>query len=86
MKLNSLFTDFRPQFKCFDPVSLLAFASIFNGVVQAASSSSNVDSQLAAQARENQKNRDWNTQEAEKARQFQNSERLSAQNFFESVC
>ena len=78
------FEGFRPSFcRGADPVS--AFVSGVLGVgssgISAATSAANVDKQLDAQREENQKNRDWQTEQAEIARQFTTNERLAQQEY-----
>ena len=58
-----------------------AVAGIANSVISSSSSSSNVSSQLGAQRDENALNRDWQTAEAEKARQYNTGERLATQQY-----
>lgn len=63
-----------PKRKCGAEVvggAIAAGGSLLGGLVSSSSSSSNVSSQLGAQSAENAKNRAWQTQEAEKARAFQ---------------
>lgn len=89
MKFKYLFTDFRPQKKCgagaVTAGSLLGSAgigaggSIINSVLQGSLSSHNVNKQLDAQREENALNRDWQTAEAEKARNW-SAQQLSDQN------
>lgn len=63
-----------PKRKCGAEVvggAIAAGGSLLGGLLSSSSSSSNVSSQLGAQSAENAKNRAWQTQEAEKARAFQ---------------
>lgn len=61
--------------------AIAAGGSLLGGLMSSKSSSSNVSSQLGAQSAENAKNRAWQTQEAEKARAFQQGV-LNQQNQF----
>lgn len=84
MKYHLLFLEYRPNRKCgVEPAvgaALITGATgLFGSAVSSAQSSSNVSRQLNTQARENQKNRDWMTAEAETARQWQHDETLSSQ-------
>lgn len=89
MKWSILFNDYRPLRKEIDPVTtglvasagIGALSSIFGSTTSAEQSARNVRMQLAAQAEENQKNRDWQTLEAEKSRGFTTSERLGMQQY-----
>lgn len=89
MKFCKLFNSFVPRLKCgIDPVSAylvgtgvsssLGLAGDFASNEQSAA---NVQMQLAAQREENQKNRDWQTEQAEISRQFTTSEREAQQAF-----
>lgn len=75
------------SFKCgADPVSaafLTGSSGVLGSVIQGEYSSANVDKQLGAQRQENQKNRDWQTEQAEINRQFQQG-MVSQQNAFQS--
>lgn len=74
MKFRYLFNDYMPAQKCGAEVGLgvAALASeVAGGIFSADQQSNNVNMQLAAQARENQLNRDFNSQQAEYARNFQ---------------
>lgn len=85
MKYLILFNDFRPCRKCgaevWAPATIGAAGSIFTSSMSNSQSAENRDLQLLAQMVENQKNRDWQTQEAEKARGFTTSERISQQGY-----
>lgn len=84
MKYSILFNNFLPCKKCgMDPISALITSGgqIVSSGISASQSASNVESQLAAQKEENQLNRDWQTQEAEKARGFTTSERIAQQGY-----
>lgn len=73
-----------PKRKCGAEVvggAIAAGGSLLGGLLSSSSSSSNVSSQLGAQSAENAKNRAWQTQEAEKARAFQQGV-LNQQNQF----
>ena len=76
MKIVNLFNDFRPCQKCgaesvyLGILGASAAGGIVNSAIGNAIGAGNVSSQLDAQNEENQLNRDWQTQEAEKARQF----------------
>ena len=67
-------------------------AIVANGVMQGVSSYTQyktskdiADSQLSAQSEENQKNRDWQTEQAELARQYNTSEREATQAWSEKM-
>lgn len=85
MKLTRLLiVGSSPQFKCGGALGEVADvlgvgASIYNSERNINLQKENVDKQLAAQKEENSINRDWQTNEAEKARQFNTSERLGSQ-------
>lgn len=68
--LHLIFKDYRPSRKCGADVAVPAVMSAAGSVISAQSSADNVRNQLSSQRRENQLNRDWQTAEAEKARQF----------------
>lgn len=69
--LHLIFKDYRPSRKCgAAAVAVPAVMSAAGSVISAQSSADNVRNQLSSQRRENQLNRDWQTAEAEKARQF----------------
>lgn len=73
-----------PKRKCGAEVvggAIAAGGSLLGGLISSSSSSSNVSSQLGAQSAENATNRAWQTQEAEKARAFQQGV-LNQQNQF----
>ncbi len=73
-----------PKRKCGAEVvggALAGGGALLSGLIGSSSSSSNVSSQLGAQSAENAKNRAWQTQEAEKARAFQQGV-LNQQNQF----
>lgn len=75
---------YRPRFKCgADPVSaaITGGSNFLSSFVEGEYSKSNVNRQLEAQSRENQLNRDWQTEEAEKARSFTTAERLAQQGY-----
>lgn len=63
------------------PALIGAAGGVAQGAIGSVSSLFNQDSQLRAQRKENQLNRDWQTIEAEKARQFNMSERIASQDF-----
>ena len=72
MKFKYLFCGFVPARKCgAAAVAAPIVGSIAGAAIQSDTASSNVNKQLRAQSQENQINRDWQTQEAEKARQFE---------------
>lgn len=88
--MNILFQDigllsYRPHFKCGAAAGIISGAGAALGgigsIVGAVSSSNNASSQLQQQREENQLNRDWQTAEAEKARQYNTSERLATQDY-----
>lgn len=70
-----------------DPITMLATSligsasSIGSSILSSNQSEDNVDKQLRAQQRENQLNRDWQTQQAEISRQFTTSEREAQQGY-----
>lgn len=80
MKIISLFTDFRPRLKCGEVLSTVT--GVLGQTYQTKASQENVNHQLSVQQRENQLNRDWQTLEAEKARQFE-AEQVQQQNQFQ---
>lgn len=55
--------------------------SIASSIISSSSSNDIANKNLHAQSRENQINRDWQTAEAEKARQFDTSERIASQDW-----
>lgn len=61
--------------------AVLGGTGLIGSILNNETSSSNVAAQLGMQIKENQKNRDWQTAEAEKSRQFTTSERLAQQQF-----
>lgn len=78
--------SYRPQFKCGSDI--LGIGTIASGAMSYAGTMDTnaqnyriAQEQMALQKRENQLNRDYNTLEAEKARQFTTSERLAQQQF-----
>ena len=77
--------DFRDRRKCgADPASLAAMGTFVGGtgnLISGISSNKNAKQQIAFQQQENQLNRDWQTKQAELARQFNLSERVASQNF-----
>ena len=77
--------DSRDRRKCgADPASMAAMASVAGGMgdlVSGISSAKNAKQQIQFQREENQLNRDWQTKQAEIARQFNLSERIASQNF-----
>lgn len=85
MILFNLETPFRPSIKCGPVGALVGSASsvfgMLSGERQAEANASMSAHQIQAQKEENQLNRDYNTVEAEKARQFTTSERLAQQQF-----
>lgn len=86
MKLlkNIILQDYKPQLKCGEELigSLVGSGvGLFGDILANEQSADNVAAQLQAQQLENQKNRDWQTEEAEKSRQFTTSERLQQQNY-----
>lgn len=92
--MNILFQDigllpYRPHFKCGAAAGIISGAGAALGgigsIVGAASSSNNASSQLQQQREENQLNRDWQTAEAEKARQYNTSERLATQDYQQTL-
>ena len=83
MKINFLFSDFRPTIKCGE--ALAAVTSVLSGTYNAKQSQMNVHSQLNAQSSENAINRDWQTEQAEIARQYNTAERIAAQSWSEQM-
>ena len=87
MKIVNLFNDFRPCRKCGAETAALAIlggsaaAGAANSAIGNAIGAGNVSSQLSAQKEENQLNRDWQTAEAEKARQFSAGQTLQQNEF-----
>ena len=87
MKFCKLFNNFLPCLKCgIDPVTaglvgtgVSSALGLAGDIVSNDQSAANVQMQLAAQREENQKNRDWQTEQAEISRQFTTSERLAQQ-------
>ena len=75
---------YRPRFKCGAEAGALAVGGVTSLIGSAMTNDVNKrisNEQLQAQREENQINRDYNTAEAEKARQFTTSERLAQQKF-----
>lgn len=70
MKWKIINNGFSPQFKC----GALGAGEVVSGWLANAQAEDNVSRQLRAQQQENQKNRDWQTQQAELDRQFQASQ------------
>lgn len=87
MKFCKLFNNFLPQKKCgVDPVTaglvgtgVSSALGLAGDIASNDQSAANVQMQLAAQREENQKNRDWQTEQAEISRQFTTSERQAQQ-------
>ena len=86
MKFCKVFNNFFPLKKCgADPISAAItggaglVGSVFGDVLSNEQSAENVAMQLQAQREENQKNRDWQTEQAEISRQFTTSEREAQQ-------
>lgn len=79
MKIVSLFYDFRPRLKCGEAVSTVT--SMLGGFYGTKASQENVSHQLSVQKSENALNRDWQTLEAEKARQFEAGQVLQQNQF-----
>ena len=67
MKWKILHDGFKPSFKC----GVLGAGDVVSTYIQNAQAEDNVSRQLRAQQQENQKNRDWQTEQAEIDRQFQ---------------
>ena len=81
MKWKIIENGFSPQLKCGAEVALgigAGIASLAGSLYSNDVASSNVGRQLSAQSGENQLNRDWQTAEAEKARQFNAGQQLTA--------
>ena len=79
------YLSYRPRFKCGAEAivggALAGIGSLASSIIGSSQSSSNVGSQISAQAAENQKNRDWQTQQAEIARGYNTQERIATQDF-----
>lgn len=83
-----IFRDYRPRMKCGAEVAAAmgigtAVSSFAGNLFSSSQQSDNVNRQLDAQRQENALNRDWQTAEAEKARQFEANQTLQ-QNQFQS--
>lgn len=86
MKIIHLFNNFSPKKKCGAEIGAAALTGglgFLGSIYSNSKQSDNIDYQLAAQQKENQLNRDWQTQEAEKARQF-TAQQVVQQNQFQS--
>lgn len=86
--LFEIFRDYRPRMKCGAEVAAAmgigsAVSSFAGNLFSSSQQSDNVNRQLDAQRQENAINRDWQTAEAEKARQFEAGQTLQ-QNQFQS--
>lgn len=88
MKLIILLNDFRPFLKCGSLPGEQFASTLLGGTFDMVNTErvneqqeDNLKRQLAAQREENALNRDWQTVEAEKARQFTTSERLAQQSY-----
>lgn len=81
------FIDNSPRYKCGVETALLvgagasAAGGLANGFISSSSSKNIADKQINAQKQENQINRDWQTEQAEIARNFNQSERVAAQDW-----
>ena len=82
MKIIHLFNNFSPKKYCGAELGA-ATLGLMGSLWSADSQSTNVNTQTQAQKEENQLNRDWQTQEAEKARQF-SAQQSSQQNQFQT--
>lgn len=81
MKWKIIHDGYKPSLKCGAEVALgvgAGIASLAGSLYSNDVASSNVGRQLGAQSSENQLNRDWQTSEAEKARQFNASQQQGA--------
>ena len=86
MKIIHLFNNFSPKKKCGAEIGAAALTGglgLFGSLVSNDAQDTNINRQLGVQKEENQLNRDWQTQEAEKARQFTASQ-VTQQNQFQS--
>lgn len=81
MKYVFLGDNYAPARKFGAEVAAMTGLGLVGSVAQAQSAQNIADNQIFAQRQENQLNRDWQTQEAEKARGYNTSERVASQDF-----
>ena len=82
MKIKYLFNSFRPEYKCGSAIAGAMFGgSLVNSVVGYYQNERNRERNIDAQNEAAQTNRDWQTVEAEKARQFSAEQQQKAMDF-----